>query len=377
MIVEHYVGLMCGTSLDGIDAALVSFHNEIPTLTASHFQALPSALRENLVHLSLSSEVSIATLGQVDAEVGELFAECALAVVRAAGLSPTHISAIGSHGITIRHAPEPPAPFTLQLGDANRIAEITGITTVADLRRRDIAAGGHGAPLVPAFHQAVLADSGENRVVLNIGGIANITVLPKDPNQAVIGFDTGPGNTLLDYWAQQHLGQPVDGDGAWSAGGHCLPALLEILLDEPYFNRAPPKSTGKELFSPDWLNRRLQKLGRQPSAVDVQTTLAHLTAHSIAQAVCDHAKDTERVLVCGGGVHNRHVMALLQDLLAYRGISRVESTGLHGLEPDWVEAMAFAWLARRHLQGQPGNLPSVTGARHAVLLGAVYPGQLS
>lgn len=374
MIVEHYIGLLCGTSLDGIDAALVSFHGETPTLTASRCRVLPPALRANLVDLSLNSEASIEMLGQVDAELGELFADCALAVVEAAGLTPAHVSAIGSHGITVRHAAEHPVPFTLQLGDANRIAEITGITTVADLRRRDIAAGGHGAPLVPAFHQAVLADPAENRVVLNIGGIANITVLPKDPEQAVIGFDTGPGNTLLDYWAQQHLGRPLDSDGAWGGGGHCLPALWEILLDEPYFQRAPPKSTGKELFSPDWLQRRLQKLDSQPAAVDVQATLARLTAHSIAQAVSRHAKGTERVLVCGGGVHNRHLMTLLQELLTEPGTGRVESTDRHGMAPDWVEAMAFAWLARRRLQGRPGNLPSVTGARHPVVLGAVYPG---
>lgn len=361
---------MSGTSLDGVDAALASFRNGIPQLCASHFQPLPPPLRASLTQWSLSAEASLQTLGEVDVSLGELFADSALAVIAAAGLAPQQIHAIGSHGVTVRHSPESAIPFTLQLGDANRIAQITGITTVADFRRRDIAAGGQGAPLVPAFHQAVFANPDENRVALNIGGIANITVLPKNPELPVSGFDTGPGNTLLDYWAQQHLGQPVDKNGDWGATGHCHPQLLQQLLAEPYFSQTPPKSTGKELFCPNWLNSHLKTLKEPPSPVDVQATLAHLTARSIAQAVQKYAADTQRVLVCGGGVHNRQLLGLLREMLD----CAVESTGLYGLDPDWVEAMAFAWLARQTLSGLPGNLPAVTGARQAVVLGAIYPG---
>lgn len=369
----HYVGLMSGTSLDGIDAALVSFQAAPPQLIASHFQPLPPDLRQSLAEFSLAAEVSLQELGEIDARLGELFADCALVAISAAGLSPSQIRAIGSHGVTVRHSPESSTPFTLQLGDANRIAQITGITTVADFRRRDIAAGGHGAPLVPAFHRAVFATPDENRVVLNIGGIANITILPKDSSRAVTGFDTGPGNTLLDYWAQQHLGEPVDSDGAWGASGRCHQDLLARLLDEAYFGRNPPKSSGKELFSPAWLNSRLQTLTKQPEPADVQATLAHLTAQTIAQAIRLRAPETAKVLACGGGVHNRHLMKLLETMLD----CPVESTGQYGLDPDWIEAMAFAWLARQTLLGLPGNLPEVTGAKHPVVLGAIYPGRLS
>ncbi|BBL69663.1 anhydro-N-acetylmuramic acid kinase [Methylogaea oryzae] len=368
----HYVGIMSGTSLDGVDAALVSFQTEFPRLIASHFRPLPADLRQNLAELSLSADVSLQKLGETDARLGELLAECALQAIAAAGMNPDQVRAIGSHGVTVRHAPECDAPFTLQLGDANRIAHITGLTTVADFRRRDIAAGGHGAPLVPAFHRAVFASPDENRVVLNIGGIANITILPKNPSQPVTGFDTGPGNTLLDHWAQRHLGQPIDRDGAWGASGQCHQPLLKLLMDETYFERSPPKSTGKELFSPAWLRAKLEMLAKPPAAADVQATLAHLTARTVAQAVQRYAPDTESVLVCGGGVHNRHLMALLAELLD----CPVESTGKFALDPDWIEAMAFAWLARQTLLGLPGNLPEVTGAKHRVVLGAVYPGRL-
>lgn len=368
----HYVGIMSGTSLDGVDAALVSFQTASPRLLASHFQPLPADLRQSLANLSLATDVSLQKLGETDARLGELLAECALKAIAAAGMNPSQIRAIGSHGVTVRHAPECDAPFTMQLGDANRIAHITGITTVADFRRRDIAAGGHGAPLVPAFHRAVFANPDENRVVLNIGGIANITVLPKNPHQATTGFDTGPGNTLLDHWAQRHLGQPVDRDGAWGASGQCDQTLLKLLMEEAYFERTPPKSTGKELFSPAWLQDKLETLAKQPTAADVQATLAHLTARTVAHAIKRHAPETERVLVCGGGVHNRHLMTLLADWLD----CPVESTVKIGMDPDWIEAMAFAWLARQTLLGLPGNLPEVTGAKHPVVLGAVYPGRL-
>lgn len=363
---------MSGTSLDGVDAVLACFDNSETTLLASHFTPLEQDLRDCLAQLSLTPDIPLQTLGQTDARLGELFAECALAVSTAAGLEPNQVRAIGSHGVTVRHAPECPAPFTLQLGDANRIAEITGITTVADFRRRDIAAGGHGAPLVPAFHKAVFAKPSENRVVLNIGGIANITLLPSNPGSGVTGFDTGPGNTLLDYWASLHLGKPVDSDGEWGAGGNCRSDLLEALLNDAYFQRKPPKSTGKELFSPEWLNKRLAERPPPPAPADVQATLANLTVQSIVQAINRHAPAIDRVLVCGGGAHNRQLMHLLRESLD----CPVESTALHGYDPDWIEALAFAWLARQTLRGLPGNLPEVTGAKHPVVLGAIYPGRL-
>ncbi|HLA75537.1 MAG TPA: anhydro-N-acetylmuramic acid kinase, partial [Gammaproteobacteria bacterium] len=234
-----------------------------------------------------------------------------------------------------------------------------------------MAAGGQGAPLAPAFHNAMLRSSTDNRVVVNIGGIANITVLPADSNRPVVGFDTGPASTLMDAWIQQHLNKRMDEDGRWAAGGRVVKPLLDALLDDPYFKLAAPKSTGFEYFNLAWLNT---KLGAQSAPIppqDVQATLCELTAASIAQAITEHAPNTRQVLVCGGGVHNTHLMQRLRDLLP---ACQVDSTAAYGVDPEWVEAMAFAWLAKQTLEGKPGNLPNVTGARHEVILGGIYPG---
>jgi anhydro-N-acetylmuramic acid kinase len=364
---EFYVGLMSGTSLDGIDAALVRFEGENLFLEASHYHPFPADLRERLNALILSLSIGWDALGQLDAELGELFAAC-VATLLERHPPRAQVKAIGSHGLTVRHQPSGVHPFSLQIGDPNRIAQLTGITTVADFRRRDIAAGGQGAPLVPAFHAALFRGAAENRAVLNLGGIANLTVLPADSSKPVTGFDTGPGNTLLDFWMQRHGGQAYDAGGAWAAQGQVIPSLLQRLLDEPYFSAPPPKSTGKELFNPSWLEGKIRDFAACDPA-DVQATLAELTAVSAVRAIRQYAPDTGRLLVCGGGAHNADMLRRLRVHLG--GV--VESTESFGIAPDWVEAMAFAWLARQTLRGLPGNLISVTGAKSPVVLGGIYP----
>lgn len=367
---ELYIGLMSGTSMDGVDAVLVAFDEERPRLLASHSAPMPESLREALLRLAGNhSPHPLQCFGELDHRLGQLFADASLALLEAAGMAPEAVTAIGSHGQTLYHQPLGDAPFSLQIGDPNIIAERTGITTVADFRRRDMAAGGQGAPLVPAFHAEVFA-AGHTRVVLNLGGIANITVLPGAAAAPVTGFDTGPGNVLLDGWAQRHLGVPLDRDGAWARSGRVDPPLLDRLLGDPYFQVPPPKSTGREVFNGEWLERQLQQAGRHLAPEDVQATLVELTAASVADAVWRHASGTRELLVCGGGAHNGAVLARLGHHLPD---CTVTSTASHGIDPDWVEALAFAWLARRTLQGRPGNLPAVTGARHPVVLGGVFP----
>lgn len=364
----YFIGLMSGTSLDGIDAVLAEISAHAVALLAHHYTPFEPGLRQRLRRHCFASEVPLAVLGQLDTELGELLGCCALALLEHAKVSPKQVRAIGSHGQTLHHNPAAPYPYTLQLGDPNRIAEITGITTVADFRRRDIAAGGQGAPLVPAFHRAVFHCARENRAVLNLGGIANLTLLPKDPSAPVTGFDTGPGNTLLDRWTSDHLGRPWDSEGQWARQGQLVPELLQTLLDDPYFHLPPPKSTGPEYFSPAWLEERLRAFaGLHPA--DVQATLAHLTAASAALGLKTWGIRPDRLLVCGGGAHNRYLLELLED---YCGCP-VETTAAYGIDPDWVEATAFAWLAWRTLEGLSGNLPAVTGARREVILGGIYP----
>ncbi|HET7921741.1 MAG TPA: anhydro-N-acetylmuramic acid kinase [Gammaproteobacteria bacterium] len=365
---EFFIGLMSGTSADGIDAALVEF-TPAPRLHASRFLAYPPLLRERILQLASASQSSDAleAAGALDTELGREFARAALELLQQASLPAARVRAIGSHGQTVRHRPGGAHPFSMQIGDPNLIAAHTGISVVADFRRRDLALGGQGAPLVPAFHRAVFGDAGEHRAVVNIGGIANVTLLPAGSGE-VTGFDTGPGNVLLDAWSARQFGAAHDEAGAQAAAGRVDAALLHVLLADEYFALAPPKSTGREHFNPDWLERHLR--GRKLAPQDVMATLAELTAHSILDAILHHAVHTARVLVCGGGVHNRHLMQRLGSLF---GEARVESTERHGIHPDWVEAMAFAWLARETLAGRPGNLPSVTGASRASVLGAIYP----
>jgi len=367
---DHYVGLMAGTSLDGVDAVLVEITD--PThlsQRAWHYTSFPVELRERLQRYCFAESIPLNILGELDTQLGELFAHCTMALVEKAGISTRQIRAIGSHGQTLHHHPSGPYPYTLQIGDPNRIAELTGITTVADFRRRDVAAGGQGAPLVPAFHQAVFHSLRENRAILNIGGIANLTLLPANPGIHVTGFDTGPGNTLMDYWIHRHLDRHWDEGGTWGRSGRCLDTLLRSLLQDPYFSKPPPKSTGPEYFSASWLQTHLQNhTVSRPE--DVQATLARLTAKTIAAQIEQADPPPQRVLVCGGGIHNLWLMELIED----QGGCPVESTGQYGVDPDRVEATAFAWLAYRTLEGHPGNLPAVTGARREIVLGGIFPG---
>ncbi|HWQ95218.1 MAG TPA: anhydro-N-acetylmuramic acid kinase [Gammaproteobacteria bacterium] len=365
---EFFIGLMSGTSMDAADAALVDFSAGKSKLIATHRTPLTAELRAALLALCVPGPNEIERMAELDARLGELFAEAALALLKKSGVSATDVQAIGSHGQTVRHQPTGPYPFSLQIGNPALIAERTGITTIADFRRADIAAGGQGAPLVPAFHNAVFRSSEHDRVVVNIGGIANITVLPKDAKQPVPGFDTGPGNVLLDAWAERHLGKRMDEDGRFAATGKMHEELLAGLLSDSYFALAPPKSTGREHFNIAWLDAALKSYSKV-SAQDVQATLCELTAASIADAVQKYAPVTQELLVCGGGALNAHLM---QRLRARLQPCPVESTGKHGINPDWVEAIAFAWLAKQTLEGNPGNLPSVTGAKHEVVLGTIY-----
>ena len=363
----HYIGLMSGTSVDGIDAALVS----IPAsgqlaLLATHQHPFPAALRNAIQALMQPGPNEIEREGELDVQLGRLFAAAAHALLAKSGVSASRVRAIGSHGQTIRHRPHAPHPFSRQIGNPSVIAEETGITIVADFRARDLAAGGEGAPLVPAFHQWVFRKPGVNRVIVNIGGIANITWLPASENSAVLGFDTGPGNTLLDQWIARHRNEPYDRDGAWAASGRVQKDLLAQLLAYEYFAKAPPKSTGREHFNLAWLE---QQLAGKLAPEDVQATLAEFTAASIAQGLKFLPEEIGEIYICGGGTHNRHLLARLGALLP--GIP-VATTGALGLDPDWVEAAAFAWLAHQTLAGHAGNLPSVTGARHPALLGGIY-----
>jgi len=363
----HYIGLMSGTSVDGIDAALISIPaNGQLALLATHQHPFPAAVRNAIQALMQPGPNEIEREGELDVQLGRLFAEATHALLAKSGVSASSIRAIGSHGQTIRHCPHAPYPFTRQIGNPSVIAEVTGITTVADFRARDLAAGGEGAPLVPAFHHWLFRKPGVHRAIVNIGGIANIAWLPASENSAVLGFDTGPGNTLLDQWIARHRNAPYDRDGAWAASGRVQKDLLAKLMADEYFANAPPKSTGREHFNLAWLE---QRLADNLAPEDIQATLVELTAASIAQALKFLPEEIEEIYICGGGNHNRHLLARLHALLP--GIP-VATTEMLGLDPDWVEAVAFAWLAHQALAGRAGNIPSVTGARHPVLLGGIY-----
>ena len=374
---ELFLGLISGTSADGIDAALVRFADDGADtrceLVAGRTFRWDDTLRARLVQLGQGGDcTSLDEFGALDVQVARAFAEAALALLEEAGMAPSAVRAIGSHGQTVRHRPEGAFPFSLQIGDGNVIAERTGITTVADFRRRDVAAGGHGAPLLPALHAALLRVPGESRAVLNLGGIANLTLLPRaslDSPGEVRGFDTGPANALMDAWCERHSGAAFDAGGAFAASGRVDETLLQALLTDPWFALPPPKSTGREQFHLGWLQSHLGDVPRRPQ--DVQATLLELTAATVAAALEAAQPETARVLACGGGVHNPR---LLERLAARLPRMVVETTAAHGVDPDFVEAMGFAWLARETLAGRPGNLPSVTGARGPRVLGAIHPG---
>jgi anhydro-N-acetylmuramic acid kinase len=364
-----HIGLISGTSTDAVDAALVDLTPDRVELVAWHSESIPESMATALRSAIDEPLIDRSTFWQLDVRVGELFAQAAANLLDKAGVAAGKVRAIGSHGQTVFHAPDTDYPTTVQIGDPNVIAERTGITTVADMRRRDIAAGGQGAPLAPAFHAAVFRSGDRDRAVVNIGGIANLTILPADDTATVSGFDTGPGNTLMDVWAGRMRGVAMDVDGDWARSGSCHQRLLDAFSAEPYFALSPPKSTGRELFNLPWLDAMLAALDEEVAPEDVQRTLCELTAATIAAAVSGHAPGTREVLICGGGVHNPLTMERLEDRL--HAID-VRSTASVGFDPDWVEAAAFAWLAARTLDGNSGTLPTVTGATHPVILGGIY-----
>jgi anhydro-N-acetylmuramic acid kinase len=364
------LGLMSGTSMDGIDAALLHIGVDGFRLLESLEYPIPDATRHAIAALCHTGDAEIERMGRLDRELGRLFAEASLALLERSATDPGRVRAIGSHGQTIRHCPPsshpPGSAFTLQIGDPNTIAEITGITTVADFRRRDIAAGGEGAPLAPAFHAAAFSDPLKDRAVVNIGGIANISVLQE---QGTSGFDTGPGNTLLDLWIQKHQSISYDNSGIWAASGRVHAGLLQTFLQTDYLQIPPPKSTGKELFNLAWLEQALEQSGTAGlKPEDIQATLAEFTATTICNGI---PPGVGEIYVCGGGAANTDLMSRLQ---RQAGSVPVASTSALGIDPSWVEAAAFAWLAHRCLEGLAGNVPGVTGASGERILGAVHPG---
>ncbi len=368
---ELFIGLMSGTSLDGVDGVLADFSGDGITVRQRASAPFPPALRAELLALNAPGDNELHRAALAANALARVYAQVTARLLAQGGLGPDAVAAIGAHGQTVRHRPLEfdGTGYTWQLNNPALLAELAGIDVVAEFRTRDIAAGGQGAPLVPAFHRAVFGRAGRTAAVLNVGGISNLSVLPGDDGATVLGFDCGPGNALLDHWCQFHTGHPYDDAGRWAAGGRVLPALLERCLAEPYFAKAPPKSTGRDLFNADWLARQLDGFaGAAP--VDVQATLTELTASACAACIVRYGNDSNELIVCGGGALNDHLMARLRALLP--GVAVAPSTG-NGMAPLDVEAAAFAWLARQALRRQPGNLASATGARGARVLGAIYP----
>lgn len=360
LLTDRYIGLMSGTSVDGVDAVLADFADgQVKTLGHVHVPFTP-ALRGQLQALMASGTDEIERAGDASVALAKVYAEATAALLKKTGLKATDVAAIGAHGQTVRHRPE--RGFTLQINQPALLAELTGIPVVADFRSRDVAAGGQGAPLVPAFHAAVFQGD-KPRAVVNIGGIANVTLLPaKGSSEPVRGFDTGPGNTLLDAWCERHTGKPFDEGGVWGASGRIDVALLTRMLGEPYFAQAAPKSTGRERFNVAWLEAMLAGQGHALDVVDVQATLVALTARTIADTL--HQAGIDECFVCGGGGFNAALM---------RALPGAQSTAVLGVDPMHVEALAFAWLARQCFASAPGNVPAVTGAKGPRILGAVYP----
>ncbi len=355
-----FAGLMSGTSLDGVDGVLVDLAGDAPKLIAHSHHPFAPALRDEVLALNTSGADELARAARAAIALAAEYAHCVEALHEQA--PGTALRAIGCHGQTVRHCPRD--GYTIQLVNGALLAELTGVDVVCDFRSRDIAAGGEGAPLVPAFHQSVFASGDVHRVVVNIGGIANLTDLPADG--AVRGFDCGPGNLLLDAWTRQHRNEAFDRNGAWAASGRTIPALLARLRDEEFFSRAPPKSSGRDLFNAAWLAARL---GGSEPAVDVQATLLALTAETVADAITRYCATATEIYLCGGGARNTTLVQALAALLAPRKIAITDALGI---DAENVEAMAFAWLAARTLASQPGNLPAVTGARGPRILGAIY-----
>ena len=364
---ELYIGLMSGTSMDGIDAVLVDFSGAQPELISTHSHRWPDDIQQALIAAREIPDEQFSSLSSLDLQTAEIFADACFELLKKSSHQAQDIIAIGNHGQTIRHRPDISNPFSLQIGNAEKLAAITTIDVISDFRTADIAASGQGAPLAPAFHQAMFQHQRSKRVIVNIGGISNITVLPCNSNQseadpAVVGFDCGPGNTLMDAWIWRHQQQQYDADGALAASGKTDARVLANLLMDDYFQLQPPKSTGFEYFNIAWLD---QHIGSQMNCSDIQSTLCDLTATSIIRAINQYAENTDEIYICGGGIHNKELMHRLQKITKC-SVSSTEALGVH---PDWVEAMAFAWLAYRNRHQQTGNLPSVTGAIKAVILG--------
>ena len=364
-----YIGIMSGTSLDGVDVVLVDFSPSYPNLIHSLCLPYPAELKAELAILAQPGANEIERLGLAEADLADCYAHAVQLLLQQSGIDRSRIRAIGCHGQTIRHRPNARQPFSYQIGDQHRLAMLTQIPVIADFRRKDIAYGGQGAPLVPAFHQAIFGAKTQGRCILNIGGIANITLLL--PHQPVQGFDTGPGNCLLDNWIELQQGKAYDANGAYAASGRLDAALLGVLLSDPYFSQIGPKSTGREYFQLTWLQQQLKQLqavtGYMPAPADVQRTLSRFTAGTIALAVSRFV--VSEIYVCGGGAHNAMLLQDLAELLPQCQISTTASLGVH---PDWVEAMAFAWLAYAYVEQIPGNVPAVTGASQALVLGVHY-----
>jgi anhydro-N-acetylmuramic acid kinase len=366
---ECFAGVMSGTSLDGVDAVVADFAprggKACKTLGAAHI-GLPTMLRDELLALQSPGKNELARAASAANMLAELYAEAIARALAEAKLARDDVQAAGVHGQTLRHRPD--LGITVQLNNAARVAEKAGMVVVSDFRSRDVAAGGQGAPLVPAFHAALFARRDRHRVIVNVGGIANMTDLPKDGS--VRGFDTGPGNVLSDLWCARNRGATFDAQGAWASTGKVIPALLDVLLADPFFSASPPKSTHRDKFNLQWLEERLRAAGSKEEAQDVQATLVALTARTIADAVRGYAPDAEEILVCGGGANNA---ALMRDLASELRPRKIGTTGDEGVAVEQVEALAFAWLAREALAGRPGNLPMVTGAKGPRVLGAIYP----
>lgn len=362
----RYIGVMSGTSLDGIDVVLAAIDKHLVVQLASYSHPIPLTLKNDILAVCQGQQLTLSQLGQLDTRLGKLFARAVQILMEKQGLTRADIAAIGCHGQTVWHEPQGDSPHTMQIGDNNQIVALTGVTVVGDFRRRDMALGGQGAPLVPAFHHALLAHPTERRMVLNIGGIANLSLLI--PGHAVKGYDTGPGNMLMDAWIWRQKGKPYDKDAEWASRGKVILPLLQQMLSDPYFAAPAPKSTGREYFNYGWLERQLSAFPGL-AGVDVQTTVTELTAVTIAEQVL-LSGGCERLMVCGGGGRNPLLMARLAGLLPGIEVGKTIEAGISG---DDMEALAFAWLAYRTMSGLPGNLPSVTGASEASILGAIFP----
>lgn len=363
---DYYIGLISGTSIDGVDCALVKFNGEEPEVIATHCNPIPTELRTAILRLCSGAGFDLQLLGKVDVEIGRLFASSANTLLMQSRIDNSAVKAIGSHGQTVFHSPSSETPFTLQIGDPNCIAQLTGITTVADFRRRDLIVGGEGAPLAPLLHRNCFGSKSVERVIVNIGGISNITILLTDGS--CFAFDAGPGNVLMDYWIEKQQHKTYDKNGEWAASGKVSAELLQLLMRESYFELPHPKSTGRELFNGRWLERKLDQLATAIPVEDVQATLLELTARTI-HAEITKVSAPQEIYVCGGGAHNGALMRRLQLLSGNIAVADTSALGVH---PDWVEAVAFAWMAKQTLNGSRIDTTALTGATEPVILGGIY-----